>query len=324
MDIGQEGEGPGEFRSPDGIVVAPDGRIFVNDTSQGRITIFTPDGELSETWALDQGGIRISGLGMVWANDKVYTAGLAGEMPTQMMRGQGGRMVRPPLGMVPRGPDGNDGEPIPQPEFDYEPPRFEQIRRTGQSVMVRMVEVPFIPNVSWALSPSGAMIGGVGIDYSFDINYPDGPVTRVARDVEPVPLGGAEADWHKQQVTAQMREGDPEWVWSGPEMPTVKPAFSGLVPDDSNRVWVERVGAGIENSECVQDPETLIWDPECWTDARSYEIFDLEGRFLGTIETPERLQVSSNSYIKGDEIVTPLEDEMGVITIKRFQIVTPG
>jgi len=181
MDIGQEGDGPGEFRSPDGLVIAPDGRIFVNDTSQGRITIFTPDGELADTWALEQGGIHISGLGMVWANGKPYTAGLAGEMPDRMMMmtmGQGGGMVRPPLGMVPRGPDGNDGDPIPQPEFDYDPPRFERTQRHqvgggGMTVMVMMVPVPFIPGESWALAPSGAMVGGVGNEYSFDIYYPD-------------------------------------------------------------------------------------------------------------------------------------------------------
>jgi hypothetical protein len=327
MDIGAEGDGPGEFRSPDGLVIAPDGRIFLNDTSQGRITVFSPEGELLDTWPLEMGGIRISGLGMVWANGKPYTAGLAGEMPDRMTMGQGGRMVRPPLGMVPRGPDGNDGDPIPQPQFDYEPPRFERVQRRreggGMAVMVSMVEVPFVARQSWALSPSGAMVGGVGNDYSFDIHYPDGPVTRVAKDYEPVPIGAAEVDWHVEQVTAQMRENDPEWTWSGPEVPTVKPAYSNLVPDLSDRVWVERVGEGTENPECVRDPETMIWEPACWTDSRYYEVFDLEGRFLGAIETPENLRLSLNAHISGDEVFAAVEDELGVITVKRFQIVTP-
>jgi len=149
-------------------------------------------------------------------------------------------------------------------------------------------------------------------------------VTRVVKDFDPVTPGVAEAEWHKDQVTAQMRESDPEWTWGDVEMPAAKPAFSDLVPDDSGRVWVERPGVGVEDTACVRDPETMVWEPDCWTDSHFYDVFDLEGRFLGTIETPERLRITVNAYIQGDEIIAQLEDEMGVITIKRYQIVTPN
>jgi sugar lactone lactonase YvrE len=42
---GQVGSGPGEFRLPHSISLAPDGRVFVADRENDRIQIFSPDGE---------------------------------------------------------------------------------------------------------------------------------------------------------------------------------------------------------------------------------------------------------------------------------------
>jgi len=325
MDIGSEGDGPGEFRDPDALLVADDGRVFVRDSRQGRITVFDADGGLIDTRPLDQGFI-IGGSAMVMTDDgKVYSPGRIGDMPENgMMFGAGGRMPRIPMGMVPRGPDGNDGEPIPQPEFDYQPPRFQRIQRSGENVMVMMRSVPFAADVPWALAPSGAMVSGVATDYSFAIIYPGGAVTRVEMSSDPVAIGGAERAWHLEQVTAQMRDGDPEWVWEGPEMASVKPAFSQLIPDLSGRLWVGRPGPGIENLECEKDPDSGVWEPDCWTDERLYDVFDLEGAYLGSVELPAGFRISQQSWIKDDEIVTSIEDDFGVITVKKYRLVIPA
>ena len=325
MDIGAEGDGPGEFRNPDALLVAEDGRVFVRDSRQGRITVFDADGGLIETRPLDQGFV-IGGSTMVMTDDgKVYSPGRIGDMPENMtFGGRGGGIPRIPMGMVPRGPQGNDGEPIPQPEFDYEPPRFQRIQRTGDNIMIMMRSVPFAADVPWALSPSGAMVSGVATDYSFDIIYPGGATTRVAMAYEPVAIGSAERAWHVEQVTAQMRDGNPEWVWEGPEMAAVKPAFSELIPDLSGRVWVDRPGAGIENPDCEKDPDNGIWEPDCWTDERFYDVFDLEGAYLGSVETPAGFRISQQSWIKDDEIVATVEDDLGVITVKKYRLVIPA
>ena len=47
---GEPGDGPGQFRLPHGIAVAPDGRVFVCDREIDRIQIFSPDGEFLEQW----------------------------------------------------------------------------------------------------------------------------------------------------------------------------------------------------------------------------------------------------------------------------------
>jgi sugar lactone lactonase YvrE len=42
--FGREGQGPGEFSGPGGIVVAPDGTFVVSDVLNGRLAHFSPDG----------------------------------------------------------------------------------------------------------------------------------------------------------------------------------------------------------------------------------------------------------------------------------------
>ncbi len=322
-DIGEEGDGPGEFRRPDALLVAPDGRLFVRSMGQGRITVFTADGEFVETRPLE-GGFMIMGPGtaMVMTVDgKVYSPGRIGDMPTDFSAGS---MMRTQMGMLPRGVDGVDGEPIARPEFDYEPRRFMRERRSGGNVMIMMQSVPFAPQIVWALAPSGAMIAGVGDRYDFDITYPSGQVTRVVKDSEPVAVVPAEGAWYREQVTAQMRNGNPEWVWEGADLPTVKPAYDQLLPDLSGRIWVGRPGPGYDVPDCEKDLETGIWEPNCWRSERLYEVFDVEGQFLGTVEVPVGLQLSESSSIRGDEIITQVEDELGVITVKRYQLVTPN
>lgn len=47
---GSHGMGPGEFRIPHAIAVGPDGNIYVADFQNGRVQIFTPEGEYLKEW----------------------------------------------------------------------------------------------------------------------------------------------------------------------------------------------------------------------------------------------------------------------------------
>ena len=47
---GEIGDGPGQFRLPHGICLAPDGRLLVADRENDRIQIFSPDGEYLSEW----------------------------------------------------------------------------------------------------------------------------------------------------------------------------------------------------------------------------------------------------------------------------------
>ena len=42
--FGSQDSGAGQFSSPQGIAVPPDGQVYVSDTSNGRVQVFTADG----------------------------------------------------------------------------------------------------------------------------------------------------------------------------------------------------------------------------------------------------------------------------------------
>ena len=48
--FGESGSKPGQFNTPHGISIAPDGSVFIADTNNSRIEHFTPDGAFINAW----------------------------------------------------------------------------------------------------------------------------------------------------------------------------------------------------------------------------------------------------------------------------------
>ena len=64
---GVKGAGPGQLQVPHGVALDSRGRILVNDSDNGRVSIFDTDGRFVETWPFpSRGGIAVA------ADDTVY------------------------------------------------------------------------------------------------------------------------------------------------------------------------------------------------------------------------------------------------------------
>jgi len=312
-DLGTEGSGPGELQRPESMVIGPEGRIYVRDPRNGRIMILSTAGE-------ELGVIRIRS-GFSTSNPMVVTHD--GTLYNYELLNEGAEVTDWKLGMVPQYEDESmEGEPISAPEFDFEPQQLIARQEGGMSVN----SVPFSPTMRWTMSPSGAIIGGVSDDYSFEIHYPDGRITRVEKNWQPVPVQSDEADWFKRSATANMRNTQPDWTWTGADIPTHKPAFSDLRADLSGRIWVQRPGPGYHvEEECNEDPEPgEPFGTPCWQASTTWEVFDEEGRFLGGAELPEGLQPYVPPFIRDDVFLTAYIDDAGTVMVKRFRIVQPG
>ena len=191
------------------------------------------------------------------------------------------------------GPEGPVG-PVRWPtERDYEPVQIEVTTPTGHTVSVG---VPFGPRTMWATASSGAIVAGASDRYRFEIQSDVGSIVVAERYWNPIPIGLAEAEWHRRMFVAGVRlEMVPqEWTWDGAEMPSTKPAFSGLVPAASGEIWVVRDGEGEHLPDCVDDPIEVGWleaqDAPCWRDATILDVFDNEGRYLGEVESPRNIR----------------------------------
>ena len=116
--VAREGDGPGEYREPDGLAVLSDGRVAVRDLAPpGKVLLFTADGQHSETWTSNSLGqsamryvsnsnsaLRIDAGGVLWLPILDYTVRLAsGLPPPQFIRIQPDGTV---LDTVPTGHDG--------------------------------------------------------------------------------------------------------------------------------------------------------------------------------------------------------------------------
>lgn len=313
-DLGKEGQGPGELQSPESMVIGPDGRIYIRDPQNGRVMILDKNGE-------EQGIIRITSsfhtsTPMVMTQD--------GTLYNYQLLEQDVSIDDWQLVMVPLFEDEEmEGEPIRPPEFDFE--EWQIIgQREGNTSINR---VPFSPDISWTLSPSGAVVGGVSDDYSFEIHYPDGRVTAIEKSWEPVPVNRDEGTWYKKQATANMLNSFPGWVWNGREVPSYKPAFNGLFADNNGRIWVMRPGPGVHlGGDCIEDPEPgePFYQKPCWRQTTTWEVFDEEGRYLGGAELPEGIQSRPAPFIRDDMFLASFTDEAGTVMVKRFRITPPA
>jgi len=123
-----------------------------------------------------------------------------------------------------------------------------------------------------------------------------------------------------------MRSQFEGWAWNGPRIPNHKPAFSSLVPDRSERVWVGREGPGIKQEGCAEDPfeDEHWWLNPCWRSETSWEVFQMAGEYLGEVEVPEGLRISPAGFIEDEVIIAEFTDEYGVPFVKRYRLVPPS
>jgi len=312
-NIGRKGGGPGEYDQPTSVRVnLVDGRIFVRDGNQGRLNVYTPDGEPLDTWPLRSG--------FMTSNQLVVTP--EGEVMTYVWGRQDEDSGQFLSGMAALGPEGATGDTLFEPVFDFEEWTIEY-RDENSWIMNR---VPFAPTAVWTISPLRRVIGGVSTDYRLQIFHPDGAITVIEKEWERVEIAPAEKRWYRAEATANMRGMAPGWVWNGKPIPDYRPPFNDILTDADGRIWVRCAGAGIHIEDGVDDPKDRsdFYRRPAWKEFFTLEVFDLDGRFLGPVGIPEGLRTYPEPYIRGDMVLALVEGADGVPFVKRFRLVLPG
>ena len=307
--ISTKGEGPGEHRASNGIALDRAGRLLLWDPRNGRITVFTPPGDLEATWRLDPGSTRGRSL-------FVDTAG------TILLR----RLSRDPVtrdsrtSLVRLGPDGAVRDSIEPRVFGPEQP-VQTVSTPGRSTTYIL---PYSPARPWTVSPHGYLVAGPGEPYVVHLLRGDGP-TRIEREVERVPVNPDEKSDLRDQMLGILRQVDPGYQWTGPDIPQLKPSYRELTVGDDGRIWVRlsqpsEVVPDSERATPPQVPQGAQAPPRptrLWREPTVYEVFEPTGEFLGRLAVPRRAHLLR---MRGDRAWGVTLDSMDVPYLTRFRI----
>lgn len=295
--MGRSGGGPGEFRGLESLHLLPGDTVAAYDYQGPRVTFFAPSGTLVRTVTLQplDGKIPPRPLGFLTDGRMVVT---------QMYNPEFHPSTKPTRDTVSLAVYSAAGA---QATSLGRVPGSEAVTITGGSganTMVMRETPPFGLSTSFAVHGAGVLVGDPA-RYELVERRADGTVARLIRR-----SGAREAvtQADRDAVMKRRREGfsDPrfkqlqEQLIKNTTFPEHQPYFTALGVDPAGNAWVQR--------DDDPDAETL-WD-----------VFDAEGRLLGTVTTPTGLRVTQ---IGADFIVGTWRDELEVPHVRVYRLEKP-
>ena len=252
---GGRGEGPGEFRDPNGLMVGPEGRLWVPDFYQARMSIFQPEEGFVESHR-----VNFFSRGWVWngvmaSDGRVFKPSSAGpDWERRVLRVFDRSMNQVDTILYP-----------PDPSAGGDSPYSWRVDFADGGWM--SFGVPFLPGAS-AISPAGTRWAVKAGDPAYHIQRKtlEGDVElEIVMDRPPVPVTAAERDSVMDGIreVIRARGGAPDPDWS--KMPRVKPAVASLFASAEGNLWVRRTPSGEAGIE--------------------YDVFEPDGAYLGTLAT---------------------------------------
>jgi len=296
-DAGRRGEGPGEYRSLQGVRRHPEG-FALWDPGNARVSIFDEDGRFLRSFRVPSGlytsdAFQVDTVGNFYVRSSQWTDPATGAVTGQ------GWLVIDSVGEV-RGS-------IPLPEAEPEGPDFQISAREGPLH-------PFTIRTQATLSPDGYRVDGRTDAWALHRPLAGGRVLRIQRTLTPVePTRGERTQWERWIEFFHERTGQ-----RFGSLPDKKPAFHDFFVDDDGRFWVRRYVPAVEGPDRMRpSPER---PPFTWREPATFDVVSSRGRFLGTVVFPleTRPRVS-----RGLHVWATMAGEFGETYVVRFRI-EPG
>jgi hypothetical protein len=288
--FGGQGEGPGEFtRVAAGAFLTRDGTLLVPDVGNQRITTLGPQGNVLGSVPVSYA----SGFPVRWDADgggNVFVQRRAMGFNEDPQLAAGDPLVR-------IGPEGQE-------ETLVLLPKAETVWMEGSAPRFRY----FADEPSWDVGPTGTLRIGRTQAYRIEIRDPDGSLRSVvSRSWEPRPVTAADRDRFEHLLRDALdRAGvSPDGIdrqIRNLSYGSTFPAFNQLMEGPGGTTVVQQVMA-------LEDMDALDLSEEMSRrlGARSWDAFDLAGRFLGTFDLPARF---TPMVWKGDAVLGRWLDEL--------------
>lgn len=274
--IGREGQGPGEYAFPIGLVALPGDTTLLVDPGQRRFMVIGPDAKPAGLLSFPH---NMGGLVQARGADRegrIYLqgSGLSGD--------PNGPLTLPDSAPVIRWNRAHDRmETVGQVKL---PSVQQATSNSGGARAVVMRREPFAPQDDWAVGADGRVGVLRAANYHAEWWTPAGQrVSGPAVVYEKVPVTSADKERYRKAAAANQRggfriqiggsgggrAGPPPPVLDEPTWPPVKPPFreATLLVAPDGVLWAERYGADGA--------------------ARVYDLFDAQGRLVRQVELPK-------------------------------------
>ncbi|MBW3554753.1 MAG: 6-bladed beta-propeller [Gemmatimonadetes bacterium] len=286
--IGRRGGGPGEFAQAVQVELGPDGRIWVMDPQNNRISLFdTAGAHVGSHPAM--GGFVI----MPWPGGFDDRGRYFAPLP---IPGEGFRMA-----LVAYDTAFQPVDTLPVLEDPVERDGFEMTNSRGGRIMAG---IPFSGGLNWALTPRGTLMGLVTDEYRlFELDTDGDTLRTITREYEPLPVTAADRERARERLEWFTRQGGQIDL---SRIPATKPAAGWFFEDDLGNVWVQRIVADEAD------------------EGRVHDIFDPDGRFLGTVTLPFPVDRSPAPIVRDGTFYAVTQDSLEVEYLVRARVGSPG
>lgn len=305
--IGRQGAGPGEFKSNNGMVVGPDGRLSQWDAANGRISLFSGDGELISSSLLASNFFMSNAL----RTDRSGTVLLLHPV-TEPREGE----ILGRFGLVRLKDGGAFGDSLIPPDLPVGHILYVAESATGSSASMPTHSARFL--FEW--HPRGYFASADAGKYEIELSRPEslgGPL-RIVRDAEAVPVPDEERDWDRARITFQMRRSVPGWTWRGPPIPNTKPPLAALHIGRDGSIWAGVAMPSERIPDAELEPQRKNARPRAiFRDAIAFEVFGDDGRFRGRVSLPPR---STFMEADGNQVWYLQRDEDGLPAVVRARV----
>lgn len=281
--VGSRGEGPGQFREVIGMTVLPTGELAVYDVFTKRISLYDAQGIFLRSMPSRVGGNWTGNDFYADREGNLYVFGIRysreGRTPSPAERAKSQRFY------LKLSPAGAILDTVDIPNSTAPPERGGFVIMTPEAYLE-----PFTNRLVYDLAPTGHLVWGYTKTYEFQIDQGGGRSIPVRRSFTPLPLGAEErAEW-QGRADFYTRRGGPRSASSGTVIPAEKPAFRDLVVGDDGRIWVHRYAQATKRP-LSRPPSDTLPPPLTWREIPTFDVFEADGRFFGTVILPEDTRV---------------------------------
>lgn len=289
FSVGRPGNGPGEFSDPFQLLVLPGDSVVVPDVGTARASVFGPDGSFARTFAVDFLDLAARRWGV--ADDGTLFARRASATADVIVR----------LDRTGAAVD----------TIAYLESPYQLSEADGRVALLAPVPV-------WAALPGGGVAHGHSHRYRITVADATGAVRRVfTLPVSPAPF----TESHRDAVRAGFREvaakqGLPE-AMVDQVLATVSfwdelPLIGELLPGPDGALLVQRAAAPRD----MRFDRMNVYRTD-WIRGSTWDVFDADGRYLGELRFPSRVQLfaARNGLLYGIRA-----DELDVPSIVRYRV----